>query len=54
MIDKWAISGFHARIDGFHFGFQKMSDKVKDEQVLSLIWCLEALSLKSRGQNHKV
>jgi hypothetical protein len=35
----WAINGFHAPIDGIHFGFQRMNDKVKDKLVLNVIWC---------------
>jgi hypothetical protein len=31
--------GFHAPINGNHFDFQKIGDKVKDELVLSVIWC---------------
>jgi hypothetical protein len=30
--------GFHASIDGNHFGFQRMNDKVKDGLVLSAVW----------------
>ena len=31
--------GFLAPIDGNHFGFQRMGDKVKDGLVLSVVWC---------------
>ena len=31
--------GFHAPIDGNHFSFQRMDDKVKDGLVLSVILC---------------
>jgi hypothetical protein len=31
--------GFHAPIDGNHFSFQRMNDKVKDELVLSVDRC---------------
>ena len=34
----WAINGFYAPIDGNHFGFQRMDNKVKDELVLSVVW----------------
>ena len=34
----WAINGFHAPINGNHFGFQRMDDKVKDGLVLSVVW----------------
>ena len=37
MVIDWAINGFHAFIDGNHFGFQRMDDKVKDGLVLSVI-----------------
>jgi hypothetical protein len=37
MIDEWALNGFHAPIDGFHFGFQRMIDNIKDGLVLSVI-----------------
>ena len=30
--------GFHAAIDGNHFGFQRMDDKVKDGLVPSVVW----------------
>ena len=39
----WATIGFHAPIGGIHFGFQRMDDKVNDELVLSVGWCLETL-----------
>ena len=39
MMIVWAINGFHAPIDGIHFGFQRMDDKVKDGLVLSVDWC---------------
>ena len=35
--DSLGIYGFHAPIDGNHFGFQRMDDKVKDKLVLSVI-----------------
>ena len=38
MIHGWAINGFHAPIDEFRFGFQRMDDKVKDGLVLSVVW----------------
>ena len=38
MVIVWAINGFHAPIDGNHFGFQRMDDKVKDGLVLSVVW----------------
>ena len=31
--------GCHATVDGNHFGFQRMDDKVKDGLVLSVVWC---------------
>jgi hypothetical protein len=37
MVIVWAINGFYALIDGNHFGFQRMNDKIKDELVLSVI-----------------
>jgi len=43
MIHGWAINGFHAPIDEFRFGFQRMDDKVKDEIVLSDNWSWEIL-----------
>ena len=30
--------GFHAPVDGNHFDFQRMDDKVKGGLVLSVIW----------------
>ena len=30
--------GCHAPVDGNHFGFQRMDNKVKDGLVLSVIW----------------
>jgi hypothetical protein len=38
MINDWAINGFHAPIDGIHFGLKRMDDKVKDGLVLSIDW----------------
>ena len=35
----WAVNGFYAPIDGNHFGFQRINDKVKDGLVLSVVWC---------------
>jgi hypothetical protein len=43
MIDDCAINSFHAPIDGIHFDFQKMDDKVKDRLVLSVDWSWETL-----------
>ena len=34
----WAINGFYAPIDGNHFSFQRMDNKVKDGLVLSVVW----------------
>ena len=38
--DDWLMGNqwFYATNDGFHFSFQRMSDKVKDRLVLSAIW----------------
>ena len=38
MVIVWEINGFYAPIDGNHFGFQMMDDKVKDKLVLSVVW----------------
>ena len=35
--------GFCAPVDGNHFGFQRMDNKVKDRLVLSVIWRWRAL-----------
>jgi hypothetical protein len=39
MVIVWAITGSHAPIDGNHFGFSRMDDKVRDKLVLSVEWC---------------
>jgi hypothetical protein len=36
--DRVGYNGFHAPIDGFRFGFQRMDDKAKDGLVLSVVW----------------
>ena len=35
----WAIMVVMPPDDGNRFGFQMMDDKVKDELVLSVVWC---------------
>ena len=35
----WAIMVVMPPIDGNHFGFKKMDDKVKDGLVLNVVWC---------------
>ena len=39
MAIDWAIMVVMPPIDGNHFGFQRMDDKVKDGLVLSIVWC---------------
>ena len=31
--------GCHDPVDGNRFGFQRMDNEVKDELVLSVVWC---------------
>ena len=43
MVIIWATNAFPAPINGNHFSFQRMDDKVKDGLVLSVIGVEETL-----------